>query len=637
MTTQVANKKSGTTGSFFVVISPDYVHSQEMFRRGLDVGMKVNSKAPGGIIDVVFARAASFPRADGLGGAITADPATGNWLIAAGSWFDAEGCASGNESALLKRIEEEGALHVANGLEGFFTIVFCDARLREIIVITDLIGSRHCFMRVIGGSIVLSTSSLLLAALGDATPDKVGCEEFLRTGAIYEDRTLWREVKKLAPASIYRFDRGRQAETVSYWRITDLNPDEHDGETALAQLSDKLVNAARRIGRVYSFPVCDLTGGYDSRSVAAAMLTAGVPFETTVVGEKDDRDVVISKSLSRLIGVQNRHYERKVDVSLDKLRKALRLTDGECDLVEYSLIHQIHSRLSVNYDASLNGSLGEIARGYWWELLIPRVGACELLDPYKLAAKRYATGSCSPDLYPQGHGINLVDHFAVMINRANRGMSEWPNTIQMDNAYLMLRMQRWQGRIASSTDQVWPCLSPFMFRSVLETALQTTARARKQSRLIRRMITKLQPQMAAQPLDAGYPPMPFTLGTWPHFLPATWRYPGWVLGRACKKLLKRQPNHQPPEQARLQLWSDEETREILEPREMQLSGLIDPLLLHDFIEAAQQPEFAYDPQWQRVLSLEMTMQFRLKDLRVSSSGENLIKFPYAPQIEYRQS
>jgi hypothetical protein len=116
----------------------------------------------------------------------------------------------------------------------------------------------------------------------------------------------------------------------------------------------------------------------------------------------------------------------------------------------------------------------------------------------------------SPQLFPKP--TDLVTHFAAMIERANEGLSAWPNTTQMDHAYLRMRMQRWQGRMATSTDQIRPCLSPLMFRPVLETMLQTEQRLRQRSLLVREMLVRLQPKLAAYPLEHGYPAEPFRLG-----------------------------------------------------------------------------------------------------------------------------
>jgi asparagine synthase (glutamine-hydrolysing) len=591
-----------------------------LFRLGLERFGQIKLQEPSGIIDVVFARAATFARHNGSGGKVATDAATGRWLLAAGTWFHADDYFSGDEARLLARIAKDGVARVAQSLEGFFVIVFCDPRVGEVFIITDVMGGRHCFMRAVGGVTALSTSSLLLASLGDAALDATGCEEFLRTGVISEDRTLFREVKKLAPATVYRFADGKLSGAQSYWRMADLDPGAFGGEKAVEQLGEKLISAAKRISRAYSHPVCDLTGGYDSRVVVAAFLSADVPFETTVTGGDDDADVVISKGLAKLIGAPNWHFEPGGEFSLDHLKQALRLTDGECDLVEFARAQELHYKLSASFDVSVSGSYGEVARGdCWWDLLVPKTGKREQIDLYKLASKRYATDPCSPQLFPPGQGLDLVEHFAVMISRLNRGLVDWPNTAQMDHVYLMLRMQRWWGRIASSADQIWPCISPYVFRSVLDTALQTRVDARKNSRLVRHLLAQLQPRLAAYPLEPGYPAMPLNLKSWPRFLPASWRYAGKLWTKTDRKLFNRDSSPSDSEAPRLQLWRDEETQETLNPISMRLTALIDSARLSDFLESSRQPHFAFDQQWRRVLTVEMTL--RLLDYVRSRSRE----------------
>ncbi len=85
-------------------------------------------------------------------------------------------------------------------------------------MITDIIGSCHCFMRSFKNAIALSGSSLLLAGLMDFNLDPVGFQEFLYTGVIYEDRTIYREVRKLGPASIFKFSEGVLKSRQRYWR-----------------------------------------------------------------------------------------------------------------------------------------------------------------------------------------------------------------------------------------------------------------------------------------------------------------------------------------------------------------------------------------------------------------------------------
>lgn len=595
-------------GNIFAVMAPENARSkpEELFGAGLKLARRIKSRAPKNTIDIGYARAASFARRNGSGGEMVTDDATGCWLMAAGSWFHANGYGAGDEKWLLQRVVEKTITRVASGLEGFFVIVFCDARSREVFVVTDLMGGRHCFMRVLRDCVALSTSSLLLAALGDSTPDALACEEFLRTGAIYEDRTLFREVKKLDPATIYRFADGALADTVRYWRMSDLDPEAFDGEEAAQAFGERLVSVAERIAATYRRPVCDLTGGYNSRLVVAAFLNAGVEFETAVVGHDTDPDVIISRGLSKLIGAPNSRFKPAEVVQFQQLEEALRLTDGECDLIHYARVYAPRHALSARFDVSVNGSCGEIARDYGWNILFPKIGRRERIDCRELAARHYAADPCSPDLLPLGDAFDIVEHLAMIIGRLNKGLDGWPNTAQMDHAHLALRMQRWQGRIASGADQVWPCISPFMFRSTLETALQTSAHTRRRSRLVRSLMSTFGERFAAYPLEHGYPAAPFTLRYLPQFVPAAWRCAKKAWDRAQGKYFA---NGAAPKPDRLRLLHDEEIRETLNPATMRLARLIDPSLLRNFLESSRQVCFAFDLQWRRVLAAEMTLRF----------------------------
>ncbi|HEY7181028.1 MAG TPA: hypothetical protein VIC84_06400 [Blastocatellia bacterium] len=595
-------------GNIFAVVSSDNARSKskELFRVGVNLAQRIKSQAPKNIVDVGYARAASFSRRNGSGGEVVTDDATGCWLMTAGSWFHANGYGVGCEKWLLRRMVKKTIARLVSGLEGFFVIVFCDARSRELFVITDLMAGRHCFMRVFRDCVALSTSSLSLAAMGDTTPDALACEEFLRTGATYEDRTLFREVKKLEPATIYRFADGELAGITPYWRMSDLDPEAFDGEDAAQFFGERLIYAAERIAATYRRPVCDLTGGYNSRLMVATFLNAGVEFETAVVGRDTDPDALISKDLSELIGAPNNHFNPDETIQFRRLEEALRLTDGECDLVHYARVHSPHNSLSAEFDVSVNGSCGEIARGHEWDVLFPKVGRHELIDCREVAARCYAADPCSPDLFPPNAAFDIVEHLAMIISRLNKSLDGWPNTAQMDHAHLMLRMQRRLGRIASGVDQVWPCVSPFMFRSALEAALQTTVRMRRRSRLVRSLMAMLSPRLAAHPLEHGYPAAPLTLRYLPQFVPSAWRYAKKAWDRAHEKYFVAQPATKPDS---MWLLRAEELRETLNPATMRLGRLIDPALLRNFLESSRQVCFAFDRQWRRVLAAEMTLRF----------------------------
>jgi asparagine synthase (glutamine-hydrolysing) len=598
-------------GNFLVVAPAEHslAEAERLFRSGLDFARDVKGQRPGRTVETGWAFAAAFPRRNGSGGAMATDPETGSWLLTCGTWFHADGAGPGDEGRLLRRYLEVGPVRLARELEGFFVVVVGDGRTRETVVLTDVVGSCHAFAREWGNAAALSGSSLLLAGLDGSTPDPVACREFLATGIIYEDRTVHREVRKLGPAGVFRLANDARQGTQRYWRISDLEPESLDGQEAVRALGESIGAAARRVAKAFANPVCDLTGGYDSRVLVALFRTAGVRFSTTVTGPEGSPDVVVSRGLAKLAGLAHLHVPPVGRMTFDRLKDAFTLTDGEYDLVEYARILDVHQQLAGQFDVSLNGSFGEVARGYWWEVLSGRPGARGPLDAGKVARLRYAVGPYDPALFAPGDRLDLVAHFAGVIGRTNEGLTGLPETVQMDHAYLMMRMQRWQGRIGSSTNQLWPCLPPLLFRSVLEVMLRAKARLRRRSLLARRLLAEFQPEMAAYPLEHGHPALPLTWKTAHRFWPLVPHY-----GRkVVRKLLARVGGGGARPAAavaswRQQLWGEEEVRDLLHAPTMRLAAVADPAGLADFLRRSREPGFRYDGQWARALSLEYTLR-----------------------------
>src|SRR5262249_22641298 len=116
----------------------------------------------------------------------------------------------------------------------------------------------------------------------------------------------------------------------------------------------------------------------------------------------------------------------------------------------------------------------------------------------RVASRRFAVSGDS-GLLAQTFPETLEDHFAGVIRRANAGLEGYPNTALMDNVYLTLRMQRWQGRIASATMRLWPCVSPFMWRRPMEIALSAAPALRARNRMSLALIRHLDPTLAGLP------------------------------------------------------------------------------------------------------------------------------------------
>ena len=306
--------------------------------------------------------------------------------------------------------------------------------------------------------------------------------------------------------------------------------------------------------------------------------------------------------------------------SLTGAKTAFPFTDGEYDLFEYARVLDIHRQLSKRFDVSINGSYGELARGYWWELLFPHTGARRPLDCRKVAQKRYAAGIPDSAFIHPALRLDMGAHLAGVLERTNAGLSGLPNTVQLDHLYLMVRMQRWQGRIASSTNRLWPCLSPFHFRSVLEAMLRAKVHVRRFSGLIREMLAQYQPNLAAFPLEHGYPAEPLTWKNLHRFWPAVGYYGQRAVSKAARLAL---PSHNSKVVSSAALngqsyqggsFPDEELRDLFSSPSMETREIVDTSYLTRRLELEQDRPLSLNKQEKRLATLEYTRR-ALKDYR----------------------
>jgi hypothetical protein len=604
-------------GNFLLVASErgKQARGHQLYNTGLRQVQSLFRQKPNVEFSSVNSRAALFPT--------VAKPKSGYfyqdqnqcWVFSIGTWILSN---SSNTILvdLLNRYHEIGFERLAGELEGFFVIVIGDETHNELVLITDLVGSCHAFLREFDGAIAISGSSLLLASLAPSSPDPIGIEQFLRNGIIYEDRTIYEGIRKLPPASVIRIADGRVRSVEKYWSAGQLRPCTLTAGDASERMWSAMSSAGKRIGKTFPNLVSDITGGYDSRLLLAGLLGCGLEPSTFVSGRPDSPDVVLGKQISAHFGLSNTHVDSTGSVDFKEVQSAFVLTDGEYNVVEYARILRSHCRLSSQFDISLNGSFGELARGYWWELLFPHVGAKRKLDAHRISRARFAPARPHFRLLRKELDFDLADFLARAIEQTNCGLEDAPNTLQLDHLYMMMRMQRWQGRIASSTNRLWPCLSLLGMRSILEPILEAKPSARERSYLVRFLLSRYMPELAKIPLEHGYPAEPLRITNVHRFIPVITYYAGKV-GERLTRQLRRLPttNSSNGIPNRLHLWQSAEVQQLMS-QETPLMSVLDPSQLAQFLRLSQDFSFAFSPEWERLLSLQMAFQ---RAAEVSSS------------------
>jgi hypothetical protein len=542
-------------------------------------------------------------------------PGKAAWVTGVGAWLVA---GQGNFAGLRKISELGATAETLRQADGAFAFVTADPESGYCRVCTDALGSQHIFVaQAAEGCYLISTSSMALAAVIRPEWDPTALQHYFSYGSVFGSRTLFHGVSKLPPAAILRIGPAGVAGTERYWRMEEFCYDRRPPLGDAPELSESLRKALRAITATSHRPVLDLTGGFDSRAVFGAALQEGLQLQTSTVGSAADPDVATASRIAKEFGYPHIRRDR-FDLDTAEYwrlcQRSLTLLDGEGDIFLYAGALRTHLASSQEFGASINGSVGEICKGQWWEAMLPFLGRRNAWeeDSRKVALRRFAVhpvphGLLVPGALP-AHGT--ADEFTNLVREATIEVRDLPNTATVDLAYLRLRMQHWQGRFTSATLRLWPCWSPFGFREVIELALSSPPNRRTRHRLIRRLIECQSSRLAALPLAQGYPALPLRLNTCHLFYPLLHE----VGGKVVRKLGQKMgwgggggvPDPGGPASQIGRLWALEEVADLLRPATMLTRDLYESAELDRVLQASRSPANSAECESAcKILTLEM--------------------------------
>ena len=404
-------------------------------------------------------------------------------------------------------------------------IIFCYCSPRNsLLVRTDPLNSTFIYYTRTARYLLLSNSSLTLAQLISAAVNWVAASEFLASGSIYGNYSLYEGIRSLKPAHLYEFTQTSSREE-EYWTLNALPFNTLSAREAcqsIVEELDKDFTSLNTSGRTF---VLDLTAGYDSRTNVGFAIRNLKNFQTTVSGAPGDEDVVLSLNIARHFGFK--HVVTPILSSedprqLDYIARAASLTDLEYDVINYSQIYNAQTQFDTLNQPSIHGSAGgDIARN-----IILRPEYCDPSPEGRLVVEPLIEQRFR-NLIPSGLGLSylpIADWYSHMRGRiAEHDRPELPAFARLDIIYLRMRMQFWQGRIGSSTNRFRSSFSPWTNRRVMETMLITKWKEKRHQMLSRLFLAALHPDLARLPVARGEAAGPMAWSTLVA-LPARMRY-----------------------------------------------------------------------------------------------------------------
>jgi asparagine synthase (glutamine-hydrolysing) len=160
-------------------------------------------------------------------------------------------------------------------LNGMFGFALLDRAKRQVLLARDAFGVKPLYWSQVGQRLVFGSEiqAILASGLVSRTLDLTSLSDFLTWEYVPGTATLFREVRRLAPATALRFDlESGQASVFEYTDVPD-GPEEGDVDEAewLERIEAALDTAVQR-QRIADVPLgAFLSGGVDSSLVVSAM------------------------------------------------------------------------------------------------------------------------------------------------------------------------------------------------------------------------------------------------------------------------------------------------------------------------------------------------------------------------------
>ncbi len=239
-----------------------------------------------------------------------------------------------------------------------------DQTRREWEIRTDRFGTRHCYYAFDGKRAAAGTFfPAVAAAASSAKLDWEALAGFFTLGFFPGERTFYKDVKILRPASSYFFDENgkllRSARYADWKHEPDMKRSYSGTVSGFSDVFEKIMEEQTREGRI----AVPLSGGLDSRSTAAA-LKAGIRknperFWAYSYGySEDSAETRIAAQIASRSGLRFEKYTIQPYL-FQQLDKVLSMTEGFQDVTQARQAFVTES-LARNADAVVAAHWGDV-------------------------------------------------------------------------------------------------------------------------------------------------------------------------------------------------------------------------------------------------------------------------------------
>ena len=412
--------------------------------------------------------------------------------------LDTTGRFNAHDAAVLG-VNWQNLHHV---LEGRYVALRLDTGSSTLEAIIDPLGSYQLFTLEHDGAYLMSNSVRILAQIGQKTQlDPVAISLALCLNRVSDHRTLLSDIWVMPGGRrwSWRQGKGRFQHEIYFApaKLSELKRQRLTGRR-IELLADQFCDLYEALARV-SVPRCPITGGRDSRVLAAGCAAAGIETHYFTTGELDNIDLSISRQVAHCLGVELHEQiinNEQVHDRWDELAQTLiQQTDGLLSLWQVAdvLFQPPHiDQLEV----ALHGACGEISRFSTLDRITLARGLAAADLPGWLIGRTLTSGQGL--LHP-----NTVSHAEQYLSGfARQCLDQGFDPLDVPEVYFVLT--EWTARSNLHKSAAYcDTYSPYTSRSFLQAVFATPYSALLSEQLQYQMLRYLAPELCALPFDRG--------------------------------------------------------------------------------------------------------------------------------------
>lgn len=295
-------------------------------------------------------------------------------------------------TAVTESIEQGRDEDIGNWLadrDGEFLVVAIEKEKQDVYVLNDALGRLPYYTLQTNDCTLISRELGFILEYTDVEMDSMGVAQLLLFGYPLGDRTLYKDVSQVSPGSLVT----ATSETITceqmYRPRIDQKP--HDDRTVqenAEHLASLFSQSCKRRSDLGGTNVVSLSGGLDSRAIAACFSANDLPFVATTYDEADGSrsdEVVVAEEVMDVLGGQWKQFDLPPNTG-KRMSELLRMKRG-MNFLSMGYIHEYFDRIMGEVGPDIQYFAGDGGDKIFPPLVSKRFSTAEAVADHLLSSQ----------------------------------------------------------------------------------------------------------------------------------------------------------------------------------------------------------------------------------------------------------